>query len=232
MLQLRIKAPFGAFRIFNAGAYRATAPTLTPSAGYGLLLHLAGVESRFDDGKSAMTLMRNDLPPLEVAVGVIRMAEVQTVYQQLHNYPVGSQGKERAESCKGNKYNIQPVRREYLTGLDVYLCCRDNPEIEDRIRRALRGERTAGEPARYGIPFLGDNNFLIDRIEEGAAAAARWLAPLSGKEAQAGSGRMRLSVWIDRADMRHTRERLYVWSDALSNTPPHHCWTQVAKNDV
>ena len=51
MMRLRIRAPFAAFRHFTAGSYRPTAPFITPSAAYGLLLNLAGVETRFDDGK-------------------------------------------------------------------------------------------------------------------------------------------------------------------------------------
>src|ERR1017187_95754 len=108
MLRIRVKAPFAAFRSFTAGSYRPTMPFLTPSAAYGLALNLAAVESRFDDGKSPMTLMRRDLPALEMALGAVTLPEVHSIYQQLHNYPVGASGKERAGDCKGAKYNIQP----------------------------------------------------------------------------------------------------------------------------
>ena len=42
MLLLYIKAPFAAFRTFTAGRYRPTAPFLTPSAAYGLVLNAQG----------------------------------------------------------------------------------------------------------------------------------------------------------------------------------------------
>ena len=51
MIRLRVKAPFAAFRYFTAGSYRPTAPFVTPSAAYGLLLNLAGFDTRYDDGK-------------------------------------------------------------------------------------------------------------------------------------------------------------------------------------
>ncbi len=58
MIRLRITAPFGAFRTFTAGAYRPSMPFMPPSAAYGLLLGLAGIETRLDDGQSPMTLMQ------------------------------------------------------------------------------------------------------------------------------------------------------------------------------
>ncbi len=139
MLALYVEAPFAAFRTFTAGWYRPTATFLTPSAAYGLVLNLAGIESRLregeysHDGKTPTTLTKTGLPTVEMAIGVpefiIRRGQVipfelknpfprvQTVFQQLHNYPVGTSGAERAESTKGSKYNIAPVRREYLSGL-------------------------------------------------------------------------------------------------------------------
>ena len=62
MLHLRLKAPFGAFRTFTAGSYRPTAPFITPSAAYGLILNVAGIESWLDDGQAAMTLINSACP--------------------------------------------------------------------------------------------------------------------------------------------------------------------------
>src|SRR5829696_6921703 len=103
MLFLYVEAPFATFRTFTAGSYRPTAPFITPSAAYGLLLNVAGIESRRDDGKSVMTLTAAGLPEVEVAVGAVRVPELQSLYQQLHNYPVGATGRDRAADTKGNK---------------------------------------------------------------------------------------------------------------------------------
>jgi CRISPR-associated protein Cst2 len=43
---IRLDAPFAAFRPYTAGWFRPTAAFLTPSAAYGLLLNVAGIESR------------------------------------------------------------------------------------------------------------------------------------------------------------------------------------------
>ncbi len=102
---------------------------------------------------------------------------VQTIYQQLHNYPVGKgnkvddpetpgqkafQGDLAARRTQGNKYNIAPVRREVLMDLKAVACIDGNPEPEDRVRRGLTGEFNS---TRYGVPFLGDNQYLVDRLK-------------------------------------------------------------------
>src|SRR5207247_1249048 len=109
---------------------------------YGLLLNLAGIETRLREedalhpGTVSASLMQSGLPPVRLAMGApafrrvrgqfveitdghARFPRVQTVFQQLHNYPVGSSSEERAATTFGNKYNITPVRRELLVELRV-----------------------------------------------------------------------------------------------------------------
>lgn len=230
MLCLRVKAPFGVFRTFTAGSYRPTAPFITPSAAYGLFLNVAGIESRYDDGYLPTTLMRPGLPRVEVALGAIAFPEVQSIYQQLHNYPVGATGKERADYCKGAKYNIQPVRREFLSGLDAYVCLRGNSALEEQIRAGLReGARWTSEGRfRYGIPFLGDNSFMIDVLrEEPSPGPAHWYRRLIRDDARPVDGRCRLTVWIDRADMSSTQALLYAPLKTAVSAIPEDAWTPI-----
>ncbi len=186
MLRLFIQAPFAAFRPFTAGWYRPTAAFVTPSAVYGLALNLAGIESRRDDGLSAMTVTAMDLPPARIALGAdvenprSKFPVVHTLYQQLHNYPVGASGKERKDGAKGGKYNITPVRREFLSDIRaiVALDFLGRSEIEKAIRTALTDPEDSS--ARYGLPFLGDNAFLPDIIQVlDAPRPALWYAPLA-----------------------------------------------------
>src|SRR6185437_13149691 len=118
---LYVEAPFAAFRTFTAGGYRPTATFLTPSAAFGLVLNIAGHESRLREEDEDFpqkhpykprcdpplnSLLRSGLPQVEMAIGVPafrlcgrgrresvpdidQFPRVQTVYQQLHNYPVG-----------------------------------------------------------------------------------------------------------------------------------------------
>jgi CRISPR-associated protein Cas5t len=230
MLHLRLKAPFGTFRTFTAGSYRSTAPFITPSAAYGLILNVAGIESRYDDGQAAMTLMKLGLPRVEIALGAITFPESQSIYQQLHNYPVGATGKDRVKETKGAKYNVQPVRREFLSGLDAYLCLRGNESLEAQVRQGLRqGGRSLceGRP-RYGIPFLGDNNFMIDVLrEEPVLGPAFWYRRLTGELGPI-TGRCRLTAWIDRADMTRTVAYLYAPTRDIVTAIPEEAWTLIA----
>ena len=228
MLYLYVQAPFAAFRTFSAGWYRSTAGFITPSAAYGLALNLAGIESRRDDGLSAMTVTRFGLPRARVALGAVgdRLPTVQTLFQQLHNYPVGASGKGRKDDAKGNKYNITPVRREFLADLRAHLAIEfpGNPEIEALIVNGL-----AGAMPRYGLPFLGDNAFLLDKVEvRPAPGPARWYRRL-GLDDEAGPtpDSTRLTIWVDRQDMSKTQSALYAPVEKATEEIPDDAWTAI-----
>lgn len=242
MLWLRVEAPFATFRTFTAGWYRPTATFLTPSAAYGLVLNIAGIDSRLregdegHDGKTPTTLTAKGLPTLKLALGAIAQdrhgtpipfdvafPRVQTVYQQLHNYPVGSSGKEHAKNTWGNKYNITPVRRELLTDLRAIIGIDADAATGDLIRRGL-----AGEFPRYGVPFLGDNNFMLDRAElRDEPGLAYWFSPVTADGTGPKPRTVRLTVNIDRADLSRTTSKLFAPEQEASNLPPDLAWTPV-----
>jgi CRISPR-associated protein Cas5t len=242
-LWLRIRAPFAAFRWMQAGVYRATSPVIPPSAAWGLILNLAHIETRASDPDAEITTVRADAPPLCVAVGQVprsevssadpeitasgtaadqaRQTEVAVLYQQLHAYPVGASGKEFAPRARGAKYWIAPVRREILVGLDCVLGVRGDAAVCERVIRGLRGDL---EQPRYGLPFAGDNSFLIDRIDVlDEPCAARWYARVQAGDDPAPAS-CRLTVAIDRRDSSKTRSELFVPSEPVSQ-PPEHAWT-------
>lgn len=230
MLRLRVRAPFAALRTFTAGSYRPSAPFITPSAAYGLLLNIAGIESRLDDGTSPMTVTRGGLPAARIALGALRLPEVQTLYQQLHNYPVGAAGKERAEQARGNKYNIQPIRRELLADIDGYVCLDGNDALEERVRAGLAaGSRhETGGGRRYGLPFLGDNNFLLSHLaEEEEPRPAFWFRLVQRETAAGAANVARLTVWIDRREMSRTVSALYSRDDEPETAIPVDAWTAI-----
>jgi CRISPR-associated protein Cas5t len=154
---------------------------------------------------------------------------VQSLYQQLHNYPVGASAGVSEELAMGSKNNITPIRREVLVGVRAMIAV-DAPEageFETRIIRGLRGELNEG---RYGLPFLGDNNFLVDRLEiTGASRRARWYQRVDPGDKQGPRmGVTRLTTRIDRADMSRTRSALYAPIDVPTIEPPDGAWTEVA----
>ncbi|HEX4788570.1 MAG TPA: type I-MYXAN CRISPR-associated protein Cas5/Cmx5/DevS [Actinospica sp.] len=236
MLWLYLHAPFAACRTFAAGWYRPTAGFLTPSAAYGLLLNIAGVESRLregeegHDGRVPTTLTRPDLPRCRIALGLpvgMEPPMVQSIYQQLHNYPVGRDAGLPPELAKGSKNNITPVRRELLAGVSAIIALEqlDDGDLEDRIVRGLRGELNAG---RYGLPFVGDNSFLPDRLElRGGPLPARWYERVEAAADVPHSDLTRLTIGIDRADMSRTRSALFAPSELPGNEPSERAWAEV-----
>lgn len=251
MLKLYLEAPFATCRTFTAGWYRPTATFLSPSAAYGLLLNLAGIESRVveetdqHDGKTPATYMRLGLPSVSVALGAPafrlkrftpvpiadvseRFPRVQSLFQQLHNYPVGAAGEDRAEAAHGNKYNITPVRREFLSDLRVLLYVDGNADLESRIQRGLAGEL---ESNRYGIPFLGDNAFLIDQIVPlpDESHDAHWYERLNAETPpQTRPRTTRLTTWINRSDLSLTQSSLYVPQEHCGSEVPPAAWTRIS----
>lgn len=223
LLWLRVRAPFAAFRGFQAGVYRATSPVMPPSTAFGLVLNLAGIEMRAPVA-GPTTLIRDDVPRLRIAVGVVSPAERGSLYQQLHSYPVGNSGKELAAKTHGAKYWIVPVRRELLIGFDGIIGVQSaGDDLPDRVQRGLRGE--LDEP-RYGLPFAGDNNFLFDHIDVigGPPANTRWYARIQPNDPPR-KGSCRLTVGINRADNSKTSSFLYAPSEEASSFPPDIAWT-------
>jgi CRISPR-associated protein Cas5t len=201
---LRLDAPVSAWRWLQAGVYRGTFPVIPPSAAWGLVLNLAGIETRGSVAE-VVTPIRSDAPPLEVAVGVQRAGQRSTLYQQLHSYPVGSSGAELKARTFGNKYWIAPAKREVLIGLVALVAARGGPEIIDRVTDGLAGRLAV---PRYGLPFAGDNQFLFSSIEVVSADEhARWYAPVSGNDPALET--TRLTTNIDRGDASRTEAPLF-----------------------
>lgn len=244
MLAIYVSAPFAAFRHFTAGWYRPTATFMTPSAAFGLLLNLAGIDSRLREedeahlGKVPATLLKTGLPNCRIAIGAAAFRlkgrqrielradsvypVVQSLYQQLHNYPVGSSGGDRAESAFGNKYNITPVRRELLVNLHAIVAVDDNVELEARIRAGLMQSDLRES---YGLPFLGDNSFLVDRCEEiFDPLSAFWYQRVPADDTGVRNRNSRMTIKIDRADMSSTVSDIFAPGNSASDAVPATAW--------
>ena len=239
MLCLKVEAPFAAFRRFGAGSFRPGTGFITPSAAYGLILNIGCIEMRLDDGKSPTTLIRKKLPECRLAVGALSFPREQDLFQQLHNYPVGDEKMEdplepgckigkKAEGkrrCKGSKYNISPVRRSFLSDFKALICIDGNRELEKDVASGLAGEKTG----RYGLPFLGDNSFLPDKLlllEE--LAEAWWYSTVEKNDDDVQKERIvRVTVSIDRMDMSRTKTVLYAPSKKKSREVPEKSWIEM-----
>jgi CRISPR-associated protein Cas5t len=224
---LKIHAPFAAFRGFQAGVYRSTAPVMPPSAAYGLVLNLAGIEMR-DYSNPKITEIRTDLPCLQLAIGVMQIPDKSSMYQQLHSYPVGNSGKELAPLTKGAKFWITPVRREMLVDyVGIIGIQTDDETLQTKVEKGLRGEL---EESRYGLPFAGDNNFLFDKIEvlEAPPEDVIWYVQHQSDDKQV-KGSCRLYIGINRTDNSKTTSSIFVPKDNLNLPLPENAWTWTPK---
>jgi len=228
MIRLLIEAPFAACRPMTAGWYRPTAGFLTHSAAYGLILNVAGVESRLGEhepghpGRVPATVTRAGLPAFRLALGLPEGAElprVGSLFQQLHSYPISKDNASiKPEHALGRKNHIAPVRREVLCDLRVAAVVQADGDFEALVRRGLGG---GCNEARYGVPFLGDNNLTLDRIEEVEAAPARWFALAdAGRGERPRSGTSRLTAYVDRVATIGTRSALFSPQEGPSIEPP------------
>jgi CRISPR-associated protein Cas5t len=210
---MRLKAPFAAFRYFQAGVYRSTMPTIPHSAAWGLINNILGIEIRTNINH-LITQISDTVPSLCIAIGNISVAETNSMYQQLHVIPVGSSGKENAERTKGNKYFIRPVRREILSNLDVIVGVKsDDSELKQKVISGLKGDYNV---SRYGLPFAGDNNLLFDSIDV-------------FEEHNIETETARLTVGIDRLDNSETTSPLFATTKEKSNNPPPNAWVWTPK---
>jgi CRISPR-associated protein Cas5t len=220
---LRVRAPFAAFRGFQAGVYRATSPVMPPSTAYGLILNLAGIEMR-EPMNGVTTEIRDGLPKLRIAVGAVSNAERCSIYQQLHSYPVGNDDrvKKYRAFTKGQKFWLIPVRRELLVDYDGMIGVQtENADLLAQVKKGLHGEL---DSPRYGLPFAGDNNLLIDRIDvEAEPPPTRWYARMQLDDPPR-KGSCRLTVGINRADNSRTTSLLCAPLAEAQSKPPETAW--------
>lgn len=220
-LYLHLAAPFAAFRTPEAGAYRTTAPTAHYTALYGLLCNLAGVELRTEDSRGQVVL-REDGPVLRLAVGEVAAgAGTSTLYQQLHAYPVGNgpEVKAAAARCHGQKPWVTPVRREVLVDWRALVAVEAEADFLMALRAGLRGEVAH----RYGLPFAGSNQHLLDVAEEVAEGQpARWYTRLQRGERRAGV--CRLTTRAQRDDYSHNTWLLVAPEEEARPVPPEGAW--------
>lgn len=214
-LYLRVRAPFAAFRGFEAGDYLSTAPTMTYSAAWGLLLNFAGIDTRVGGG-----------PPLRIAIGTVTPAIVNSLYQQLHIYRVGDSGKKGPNEIP-YKTNIRPYRRELLVDLDVQLAVEGDESTLNRIESGL----TLGGGGSYGLPFVGDNNYLIDSVELlGDPLRVPWFERVGQTGVRSGS--CRLTTKIDRVDSSLTEVVLVAPGEETLVFPPEDSWFWIPREPV
>lgn len=234
LLFLELKAPFAAFRPLQAGTFRSTMPTIPPTTAYGLLLNLAAIDIRdWSKISKSSTPTIKKLPKIaqNVQIAIANLGEptanpeVATLFQQLHNVPVGKVSAEKWERTKGCKPNIKPIRREMLIGFHAVVAVRCSDELQSRITAGLAGE--LNEERDYGLPFAGDNNFLFDNITiVPEVRPLHWYTRIEAGELPR-IGTCRLTTWIDRENSANTQIEAFAPIEISQSEPPEGSWTKL-----
>ena len=195
MLFIYFKAPFGAFRAFHSVELSATAEFVTYSAAYGLMLGMAGVDRN----------RKKEFEGAQIALGTWdeKFPLRGRVFQQFHWVKEEGRGshkkgketlKEAFERSKGTKPDIRTIWKEYLHKIEGYIGL-DNPELEKLVRQGINEPETLNY---WGLPFMGDNNFFIERFEEiEHPKPCQWFYPVGNETVYQGQKLFYLPVWTD-----------------------------------
>ena len=239
MILVAYAAPFAAFREFTAGFNRPSLPYPPPSAIYGLLLNIAGIESRGEAPKGP-TLTREELPRLRLAsalrrpdpglhsfaeqLGNRRRPQPGKLFQHQHTVPVGETSKERKPLTKGNKHHISLASRGILNGLRGVCVVEAETALEERIARQLLSPSAQLDngKTRYGLPFLGDNNLFLEQLEHlinPEEEEVDWLVH--------DPHGTHLTISIDREGMARTRSSPFSLLAASLASPPPLAWVEL-----
>ena len=231
-LWLHIHAPFASFSTLRTGTYRDTMPIMPPSAAYGLILNLAGIEMR-GSLKKSITPIRSNLPHLKLAFGRVAGSNKETsiLLQNFHSYPIGKAGKERKAKTHGSKYWIEPVYREVIVNLDMMLGVKADSELIFMVRQGLEGKSDCEASRRhrpyYGFPFAGDNNFLFDHIDcLDKPLPTHWFVR-SNSNLELEPGAVSLTVEIDRQNPSQTKSLLFSATQDSSASLPDSEWLSI-----
>lgn len=208
---IHFKAPFGAFRPFKNVELATTAEFITHSAAYGLLLGLAGVDRQ----------RKKEFIGTRIAIGCKRLPRAGRFFQQL------IQGR-RVLTGDGGQLNLRPFWREVLFDLEGYIGF-DNSPLEELVVKGIN------EPSLldyWGLPFMGDNNFFLERVEVcKKPESCRWFYPFNGERLQRGERLHFLSIWTDYETNMRSRGLLFALTPN-QEYPPSDAWIPIAEHNT
>lgn len=243
MIYVYFKAPFGAFRPFQSTELHPTANFITHSAAYGFLLGLGGIERRrkqeFVGAKIALgvpystTQLKEDRRRLasRPTIEVINMPRQGRAYRQLHKEPQSDKQTPPAtrERAKGTKPAIDIFRRDFLYGLEGFIGL-DHIDLKNIVEQGINEPETL--PYYWGLPFMGDNNFFVERIDVvDEPQPCRWFCPFEDNKSSQGERLYYLSVWTDYVDSATSKGRLFSLKDGETkdgkHQPPAKAWVSI-----
>jgi CRISPR-associated protein Cas5t len=197
---LLVEVPFCAFRPFTSREYQDTYPIPPPSAVYGMLLSLVGVD------RDEKTIHRG----AEMAIAVEQLPQKAKVFRKLRR------GKTLGE--------LRPDYQDLLLDLRLWVWLRRGGDsatecLAEKVVRAIECPATI---TRSGGLSLGESSYLVDtvRLEEPPAIEGVFL------QADA-AGFYSLPVWVDHADAQQTRSQRFSLVPRMLSEGPNGCWIEI-----
>jgi CRISPR-associated protein Cas5t len=199
-ISIHVEVPFCAFRPYASREYQDTYPFPPPSAVYGMLLSLVGVQ------REDKALHRG----AEMALAVARLPQQSTVFRKLRR------GKTLEET--------RPDYQDLLIDLELWVWLRRGREtgsttLADRVAAALSNPISV---TRFGGLSLGESSYLVNTIarREPANEDGVFLQPDT-------KGFYSLPVWIDHEDAMKTRSIRFAFVPRTLQSGPEGCWIEI-----
>lgn len=212
-LYLCFKAPFGTFKPFQSVEMLATTAFITHSAAYGFLLGLAGINRD----------RKEEFIGAQIAIGMKHTPQRGRTYHQLHVNPQNPKADE-IQRAKGTKQRIRPYWREVLINLEGYIGLKDE-RLEPLVRQGVNEPQTLNY---WGLPFMGDNNFFLERLDViPEPEKCQWFCPLEPENVGRDDRYIYLSIWTDYASSETSNSLLFSMRDNLDKA-----WVTIEKKQI
>lgn len=206
------RAPFAAFRSFRNMETVTTSEFVTHSAAYGFLLGLAGIDRE----------RKEEFVDAKLAIACTRLPGVGRCFQQLI--------RDRRVLDDGGKLTLRPFWREVLCNVEGFIGL-DHPALEDLVEKGIN------EPTSltyWGLPFMGDNNLLLETVEvRSQPERCRWFYPFSGEPLPRGDRLYYLSVWTDYEKTERSSSLLFALSEMKDCLPENDkAWVSIGPSNA
>ena len=199
-LCLRVEVPICAFRPYASREYQDTYPVPPPSAVYGMLLSLVGVQ-REDKSRHR---------GVELALAVDRLPERSKVFRKLRR------GKDLA--------SLRPDYQDILVDLGLWCWLGTGADaastpLPERVRTALR---TPQEIHRSGGLSLGESSYLVDSVWDSKVPSGELVFLKPDKR-----GFHSLPVWVDHGDRKKTVVERFSLETLSVEEGLRTCWVRI-----
>jgi CRISPR-associated protein Cas5t len=199
-VSLYVEVPFCAFRPYASREYQDTYPVPPPSAVYGMLLSLVGIQ------RENKALHRG----VEIALAVERLPQQANLFRKLR----------RGKTLE----DVRPDYQDLLLDLHLWIWLRQGRDTAPipLVERVVQALSNPASVTRFGGLSLGESSYLVDTIakEEPPETEGIFLQPDS-------EGFHCLPVWIDHKDEMKTQSIRFTFISRSLQSGPEGSWVEI-----